>query len=266
MMSPGPRVVRPHMDGREVEQWVELSLDGELAQEEGRRIRRELAASPDVAATFDREMRFQSGFRHKLKQATDDMATPSHLRAQVVATLNEVHPGSGRAPSGRALATCIALAGLAVVSWVTVQEEFDPEGPVSVHSTNPPPDVRPRGNPATVRSFFQGRLGFDVPLPTVERHIPNLRLVGARLAHIKDRDTAYLMYEKRGSRVSVFAFPKRVGFRRPEHFVPHEAGGRQVLVGRHRGYNVTYFEDDGLVYSVVGEIEPVELKQLAASF
>lgn len=254
------------MDGHEVEQWVELSLDGELAVEEQDKLHRQLSCSPEATRVFETERRFQTQFRSKLRSASADIPTPSHLRAQVTEILQRDQNAERGRGWGRVTAASLALAGLAVVSWVTVHDEFDPEGPVALHSTNPPPDVRPRGNPAKLRSFFRGRLGFEPSIPSVEGRIPNLRLVGARLAHFRNREAAYLMYEQRGARISVFAFPKQQGLRQPEHFISEHAGGRTVLVGRHRGYNVTYFEDNGLVYSVVGDVEPMALKQVAASF
>lgn len=254
------------MEGHEVEQLVELSLDGELDREDEAELRRRLDSDPEQSKTYHRERRFKDNLQKRLRDATVDCPTPSHLRAAVSERIEVEEVRVRGLGWGRSVAASLAVAGLVVISWVTVQEEFDPEGLVSVHSTNPPPDVRPRGNPTTVKAFFRNRLGFDVPVPRLERSIPNLRLVGARLAHIKDREAAYLMYEKRGARISVFAFPKPGGLRQPEHFVPDDVDGRRILTGRHRGYNVSYFQDGEMVYSVVGDVEPVEIQRLVAGF
>ncbi len=58
-----------------------------------------------------------------------------------------------------------------------------------------------------VAGWLQRRVRFEVPVPDFSP--AGIRLVGARLSSLSDREVAYLLYEKGGRRVSLFAFAGR---------------------------------------------------------
>jgi anti-sigma factor RsiW len=99
-----------------------------------------------------------------------------------------------------------------------------------------------------------------------ERGGASVQLVGGRLSNIKNRDAAYIMYDDRGARISLFAYPtdgNRVSV--PSDFQERQIGNRSMMGGKHRGYNVVAWESGDVLYSLVSEVDPTELVQLAST-
>jgi anti-sigma factor RsiW len=116
-----------------------------------------------------------------------------------------------------------------------------------------------------VSRFLSAHLEYPVELPRFDEERSNVRLVGARLASIANRDAAYVMYDQRGARISLFAYPKPRRFAPPPGFGEREAHGRTLQVGTHRGYNVVTWLSGNTVYALVSEVDHDRLVELAAS-
>ena len=127
-----------------------------------------------------------------------------------------------------------------------------------------PPEVRARGSHVRVRDFLDRNLAFPVLVPRIsERHT---RIVGARLTSFGRGDSAQVMLDHRGDRISVFPMRRPRRFRPPPGVEPRVVHGREVVVGRHRGYQLVLFPDGEVVYTLVGTVEPNQLEALVGGF
>lgn len=254
------------MDGRDVEQLVELSIDGELAPSEEADLAVRLTESPVARDRAERTKHFQLGLRDKLREASRDTMTPPGLQARVVYRLRrEAEAEHERTfPWGRATAALLGVAVVALGSWYSTAEPMDVDDLVGRHTRNRPPEFKARGSLADVHRFLQPNLGYAVHVPpTSER---NLVLVGARLASIRNHDAAHVMYDHRGARVSLFAYPEPHRVRLPETFRVRHLCDREVFIGDHRGYTVVSFADAGVMYALVSSLDPEQLVSFAADF
>ena len=72
-----------------------------------------------------------------------------------------------------------------------------------------------------------------------------------------------MMYDHRGARLSVFAYPHHgKGGLDARGFQRQRAGERDVYVGQRRGYNVVSWRDRGMNWSMVSDVDPGELVHL----
>ncbi len=250
------------MDCREVERWADLSADGEVGPNEQAEIDRHLAQCPRCRAAVGRQRQVHSCVKAKLQASSERLEVPTNLRDQISVRLRqEEHVRSPRWPLAVPAVAVVAI--LLGVSWKqTGRSQLSFEDPVARHSNNLPPEVRARGNEGELSRFFQKNLRYTVPIPNFKD--PELRLVGGRLAHIGDHDAAYLMYEHRGARISLFAFPA-ANAEMPTSYEERWAEQKAVRVGQHRGYRVVAWQDADLVYSLVSDLDHDALVPLVAS-
>jgi anti-sigma factor RsiW len=62
-------------------------------------------------------------------------------------------------------------------------------------------------NPSEIKNWFQAKLDFAVTIPDLSGKGANL--AGARIGYLKDREVAYLIYEKEARNISVFVMDTR---------------------------------------------------------
>jgi len=252
------------MDGRELERLVELSIDGELDPADEATLSRELEA-PEVRARVDRERRFHDQLKEKLQ--VDSCPTPVDLRARVVHRLRCEDLVQEARPCGRITAATLAVATLGVASFASSRSQLDPEEVVSKHSLQLRPEIRAHGDSEEIRRVFDERLGFPIRLPKVSRRNPNVRFVGVRVDEIKNQQAAYLMYDFRGSRVSVFVYGGEGDLTLPSAGVNTEVDGMEVEGGKHRNYNFVEFRSpSGLQVVMVGEVDMEVLLDMVEAF
>lgn len=160
----------------------------------------------------------------------------------------------------------LALGAIATLSWsISSGPTLDPEEHVAHHSRNLPPEVRARDG-ERLQQLFKKNLRYPVRVPRLSRPThPNVQLVGGRLSHIENREAAYIMYDDRGARISLFAYPVEGRISMPKSFRQRSVGKRQMMVGKHRGYNVVAWESGDVLYSLVSDVDPGELVELAAT-
>lgn len=270
-MKPAPsRVSKPGirntMECRDIERLAELSLDGEIDVTDKADLEAHLVKCPGCKQTVSRRNFYQSQLRAKLQSSTDDMQIPAALRARIATNLqHEAHTSSG-VPWRRVLPVSVVVAAALLVIWSPQSEAtLDPEDPVRRHTKNLPPEVRARGSEREVHRFFEKNLAYRVAVPRPQTPRSNVRLVGARLSNIDNQDAAYVMYDHRGARISLFAYPKPRRFAMPSGFEERVVHGQPLLVGQHRGYNVVTWSQGQTVYSLVSDVDPSELIDLAVS-
>ncbi len=251
------------MDCRDVERLSELSLDGELGREDGSDLQDHLDACDESRTRAHARRHFQSQIKLRLVESGDGLSAPGRLEARICTQLQRERSKS-RTVIRWALPATVGAAMIAVLS-ISVKSEatLDPEEAVARHCSNPPPEVRARGSSREVKRFFQKNLRYPVTIPRLSERHPNVRLVGARLAHLHKKEAAHLMYDHRGGRISVFA-SRRNRWAPPASFVRRTVGGRSVYVGRHRGYTVVAVPRGTVLYSLVSDVDDEQLVRLAS--
>lgn len=131
------------------------------------------------------------------------------------------------------------------------------EDVVRAHTRQYPAEVARRDQ---VPAYFQEKVGFAVR--PVEFADPGIRFVGARHAEVGGRQAVTLQYEMRGRKMTV------VAFRPPAHAralgEPVDAEGRTLRYVRVGQHLVPLVEHGGVVYAVVGDLEPEVGLRLAA--
>lgn len=253
------------MDCREAEQFVDLRLDGEIEPADGALLEAHLANCPACRHSFNTKGTCLAHLRSRLRGSCEAAIAPTALRARIMGRVNEEARGHCRA-WGRAVPMTLGLSMIAVLSWSWTQgPSLIPDEAVTRHSVNLPPEVRADDGTHRVQHFLQNNLRYPVAIPRFEHRNPNVKLVGARLSSLDDREAAYMIYDHRGARLSVFAYPKPAHFSRPSGFEEVRAGRRVLLVGQRRGYNVVAWEDGDVVYSMVSDLDPGELLELAST-
>lgn len=196
---------------------------------------------------------------------------PADLRGRILSQARaEDHRRSF--PLGRLIGAGLAMSAIGALSWTAGNDETSMlEETVARHSSNLPPEVRARSldedpEDPEVHRFLERNLRYPVAVPHLGRSDLPVRLIGARLSNISDRDAAYMMYDHRGAKVSLFAVPApNRTLESAKGFERRAVGGRVLLVGQRRGYNVVSWRDRDLMYSLVSDVDPGELVQLVSS-
>lgn len=111
----------------------------------------------------------------------------------------------------------------------------------------------------TVAGWFRGRVRFQVPVPDFSP--AGIRLVGARLSSLSDREVAYILYEKGRSLVSLFAFARR-GFALPaDGWI--QVGDSRFYVAEVKGAEVVLWTQGELAYALVSPLNREALLECA---
>lgn len=250
------------MECNEVDRFSELNLDGETDPDTRAQLEVHFDRCPTCRGRHEARRRVVNALRTKLVSGAAVAETPVALRSRVAQRLRA--ESNREAGLGRVIALSVATAGVIVFAWgFGPGEPIVPEDAAQRHSRNLPPEVRAESDSAPVKKFLKRNLSYAVDVPQFQD--PHVRLVGARLSNIQDRDAAYVMYDARGARISLFAYPKPALSARPVNFEERVVRGRPVLVGQHRGYNVVAWEDRELVYSLVSDVDASELIRLVSS-
>jgi anti-sigma factor RsiW len=257
------------MDCRDAERFVQLRLDGEIEAVDCMALDRHLEGCPHCRERVERERVIQGTLRGKLKDGCshEEAQCPPAMRDRILSRLAEEERRRTGLPMGRAVAVVGGVGLLAALSWgATSSSANDFEETVARHSSNLPPEVRVvTTDDAEVHRFLEKNLRYPVQIPRFERQDLPVRLVGARLSNISDRDAAYMMYDERGAKLSLFAYPVPRRFVEPEGFEHRSVGDKVFLVGKRRGYNVVAWRDQDLLYSLVSDVDPGELVRLAST-
>ena len=255
------------MECREVDNYAELSFDGELDAGDRAELEAHLNRCPACRRRCEAKGWFQSQVRARLQQQSEITAPPLGLRARVTCQIRAEEEKT-RSPIVRFIPVMVGMAifGLLVASNNGNTTPLDPDASVDRHAAHLPPEVRAFGDVRSVRRFLDQNFNHAVDFPDVERTLPHTRLVGARLDHVANREAVLLMYDHRGTRVSMMVFPAQRALTAPPRFELRTVQGHPVIVGRHRGYNVVAWTRGTLVYSVVSDVDEHDLVRLVHAF
>jgi anti-sigma factor RsiW len=257
------------MECPEVDRLADLSLDGETELAEQAEIERHLIACSTCRCKHQSRAWFHNNLRQKLQQSSDELVAPISLKDQIATQLRvEDRCAPAALRWSRTVPATLALGTMVVLSWsMTSGSTLDLEEPVAHHSRNLPPEVRARDG-EKLQQLFKRNLRYPVRVPRLQKNdrgAATVQLVGGRLSNIKNHEAAYIMYDDRGARISLFAYPIDGRVNLPRDFQERRVGGRSMMVGKHRGYNVVAWESGDVLYSLVSDVDPTELVQLAST-
>lgn len=170
---------------------------------------------------------------------------------------------SGRVRGAEALADVVRVHSAALPADVTVSDRA-PASPNVVPVQNG--FVRASNGRASeasssdrVANWFRGKVGF--PVRPAEFASRDVRLVGARVSNVRERQAAALYYEVGGHRMTVVVTDLPLGDSADEVHVE----GRRLRYQELHGHRVPVREESGLSYAFTGDVDRETLLHLAAS-
>lgn len=250
------------MQCRDIERDLDSFIDGELAVPESLEIEAHLVSCPTCQQQVDE----QRSMKRSLRLALCTPELPPSLREFVRESLHGEMQASQRAtrwqrlrrPVLLSLSAIATAAALLIATFYPSRPEVVMESMIIKHQRNLPLEIT--GGPEVVRSWFDGKVPFAVPPPRVE---PIASLRGGRISHLGDREAAYLQYEQRGQRISVFVFdPSGLHLQAPRRAVIRN---REVYIQGSRGYHVAVFQDRDLGYAITGSVDEPEFIQFVSA-
>jgi anti-sigma factor (TIGR02949 family) len=285
MSSISCRVVRKHLDAL---------VDGELDTNIQVQFEAHLASCP----LCREQLAFSRTIKRAVKDALGNVNAPDRLRYRVLEALEAESTVSAETdsrsfePAGqvrhrrglgldvrraRYAIPAAAAAMLAVALSAPTDDGRADDAAIAATSVPLFEDVARRhaslhpaeiaGPPQQVVGWFRGKLEFPVRPVVFDRD--DVRLVGARLSNVRERDAAVFYYDARGRRVTVMVFEpaKRrtdgqtawVGAQRVN------VRGRELWYRQVRGYTIPVVEHDGLTYAFTGDLDSQQMLLLAAS-
>ena len=252
----------------DVQKFVHPYLDGEF--EEGERV--ELEHHVSTCSSCRQTVAFEQSFKAALKTRLRRPVAPAALRERVVQALDRAD-AEGTGPGPRlwrrvvpASLVAAAAAAAAFFLWPGVSSHRAVgvalvEDVVKTHQKVLPVEVA--GHEAQVRDFLRGRVDVPVRLP---RMPPNAAFVGARIGRFGASDAALLRYRVGPSLVTVVVYDPSIlhGFDGWRH---RRVRDHDVYTGTSRGFSTAFYEQAGLGYGVISDLDQRELLDLInASF
>lgn len=260
-MSTEPTLIAA-MDCRELERSVDAFLDDEFDTRERAEAEAHLAGCARCRATFEAQARLRAAIREKLREAMAAPAAagraPAGLRERLERSLSrERRPLWRRAAAPLPMAAVAACAAGVLV--VLASHSGNPdllEDAVRKHHRGLPLEVV---NAAIVPDWFTGKLDFRPSLPHFTDR--SARIEGARLSNLREYPAAYVRYQLPRGQAGLFIVddPNR-RFDAPGRDV--QLGHDRVRVIRTRGYNVVFWRQNEIVYSLVSDLDEGALVQL----
>ncbi len=163
------------------------------------------------------------------------------------------------APLAAALAIAILLPSFTVAPAKSGQLPIV-EQTVDWHVGNYPIEVTGPDS-SEVSYWFRNKVDFPVRLPQFAEK--DVNLLGGRIAHVRDRRAAYLLYEVDGTRLSVLVFDGD-GLTIPSDKI-RAVAGRDVALLNSKGYEVAVLQDGGVTYTLTSELPQKEFVSLVSS-
>lgn len=234
-------------------------LDGELDPVRGAEFEEHMRSCPECSG----DLAQQEALRKSLQAANLYEPTPQNLRGNIRAQLPRemrTNPASmGRRTSIEWLTVAAAIF-VAIVLGARMLPDIGSRQPanllaeqiVASHIRSLQPghlyDVQ-SSDQHTVKPWFDGKLDFAPPVNDLADH--GFPLVGGRLDYLDHRDVAALVYQRQKHFINVFIWPADSQTRKfPE-------------VQTFRGYNLVFWQRDGMIFCAASDLNTAELQQFA---
>lgn len=238
-----------------VQRFVDTYLDGEFGESE----QAELEAHLSDCDGCRHKVKVQADWKAAIKAAAPRPKAPAALRNRIKRSIakESAPPLSWRRWAVRVMPAAAAAGMLA--TFLVSRVSFSPVALdiVSKHQRNLPVEVT--GGADQLRQWYRDKVDFPVKPPQLGK----AALRGGRLANVKDRQAAYLLYDADGTKVSVFIFDP--GDLPLEAHKKARIGNREVYLDQERGYNVAIYRDQGVGYAVASEMDPDAMLKLVSS-
>ena len=245
-----------------VERYADAVLDGEVDAS----ARMELEKHLTACGCCRERLEFAGWLKQRLR-SQGQVKAPAELRERVSCALQQESEPLGRIDASWGSTLVFAAAAVLIFGLGGVVEYRGPavqagmatvlEDVVRAHVRAYPAEVARRDQ---VPTYFSKKVGFAVK--PVEFADPGVRFVGARRTEVGGRKAVTLRYEARGRRMTVVAFrpPERTG----DFGEQIETDGRVLRYVRVKGHTVPLVEHDGVLYAVVGDMDPEDELRMAA--
>lgn len=254
------------MDCSELERSADAYLDGEFDARERAEADMHLGTCPRCLALVEERRRVREAMRAKLREAMAAPAAagraPEELRKRIEEALaRRRRPLWRRAFSPIPLSTVAACAAGAIVVLVTHGGDaaLVEEAVRSHHRALPLEVLANVGGEAPILAWFADKLDFNPSPPRFKAS--GVRVLGARLSHLREWPAAYIRYELPRGQAGLFIVDDPKG--------RFDASGREVRLGTQvirlvaaRGYNVAVWRDHEIVYSLVSDLDEAALYDL----
>ncbi len=231
----------------EVPQVIDAYLDGELSVATTLQAHEHFAGCENCRRILESE----AALHGLLAQAARAEPVPSELRSTILRGL----PTGERAriyPARRLIVrfgVVSGFVGLAVLGWLATERLLpSPMTPLAAELASKHL-LYGEGHggalelvtsePAKMGSWFQGRLGFPVRLPSVAAR-PE-RLIGGRVSSVADVPAAYALYDRSGRSISLFV-ARRVPFAR-RGWTERHVDGAELYFASLRGVALIWWEE-----------------------
>lgn len=243
----------------ELDRLLPAFADGEFAPGDCVETELHVAECPSCRAKVEQ----MCAFRDFIRSCTATGVTaPEHLRQRVRRSLARQRSVDNLRRFAAYSAVAASLAAIATAGYVAKEERPAPRplelvmDAVEKHARALPVEVTPASG--DVDSWFRGKVGFNVRAPVFEQ--PGApRLQGARLAHVADREAAYFVYGEENSprRMTLLLFPGQDLEEIPD-------AENRVFMANERGYNVALWRREGIVYSLVSDLDERDVRKLVS--
>lgn len=260
------------MDCSELARSIDAYLDGEFDVLERAEAEAHLAGCAACRTLTETQGRLRAALRAKLREAMGPDApaaggghAPPALRARIHEALaREKRPLWRRALAPVPIATLAACcAGAMVVLAGHGADDTLVEEAVRKHNRDLPLEVTAAAVGAdSIPSWFAGKLDFN-PTPPHFRD-GTVRVVGARLSHLRELPAAYIRYALPRGQAGLFIVDDPDGRFDPRARPFHLGGAAPpaIRVVNARGYNVAVWRHNEIVYSLVSDLDEHALYQL----
>jgi len=262
-----PPDLRPAMDCAELARSAEALLDGEFDDRESAEAVAHLSSCEACRRKVEALGRARSAVREKLRAAIGPSSplgrAPASLRLRVHEALErERRPWWRRALAPIPVSAAAACAAGALLVLYTQGEGAPLADEVALrHMRNLPLEVTTASAGAdAIPGWFRGKVDFN-PRPPEFRQ-GGATLMGGRISHIRDRTAAYMRYQLPRGQAGLFIVEdpeRRLGDAAGREV---SAGGSRIRMFNARGYNVAVWREDGVVYSLVSDLQEADLVRL----
>jgi anti-sigma factor RsiW len=110
--------------------------------------------------------------------------------------------------------------------------------------------------PVNIEGWFRGKIDFVVKIP----ELPGAKLLGGRLCRINNNRIALLFYEKDRKPISLFVMDDSLADL--SSIGKAEINGKKLRYQSEKGCNLIFWQEKGIVYALVSDIQREELMRL----
>ncbi len=254
------------MDCTELERSIDAYVDGEFDARERAEADLHLASCERCRTLAAGAAALRAAVRAKLREAMSPAApagrAPPELRTRIEAELvRQRRPLWRRALSPIPVATLAACAaGALIVLQLHGGDTSLAEEAIRSHHRDFPLDyVASSAADMAIPAWFADKLDFHPSPPRFQA--AGIRILGARLSHLREWPAAYVKYALPTGNAGLFIVddPDR---RFDVGGEPVTVGSRTIRVARGHGYNVAIWRDDKIVYSLVSDLDEAALREL----